>query len=148
MASPSRPSPIGNKEQCDNANAQTKAVLQLAKEAWFATNPVSLMLLFKKSTANHCYRQVRGMHEDMEYRKHPDFERYFHYKQHDDSGVWSESRELLANGTTMEIDVRPYPPKQAHWMFPNHIRLIAHPHAIKNNPTSRVCCSFCIVKVL
>lgn len=139
MASSSRPSPIGNKEQCDNANAQTKAVIQLAKEAWF--NPygsVSRLPVFKESVTNQNTPKITKIHGGWDFRKHYDVDRYFHYHEYDDDEEWCQTIELLKDGTTMEIIIRPYPhPAPAPWHL--HARLIHAPEEIRDNPTSRVC---------
>lgn len=33
------PSPLGNEHQCNEANSQAKALIQLAREAWYSLNP-------------------------------------------------------------------------------------------------------------
>ncbi|GAA5836938.1 hypothetical protein JCM5353_004349 [Sporobolomyces roseus] len=79
------PSPLGNEHQCNEANSQAKALIQLAREAWYSLNPPI---------------KIRS---GKEYRKHPMYDNYYFLEEFQNSGVYAIERKMSGIMTAIKV---------------------------------------------
>lgn len=105
------PSPIGNEHQCHQANAQVKALVQLAREAWYSNQPAVRSSLSGQMRNNtqliSTFHHQSKVHLTLEYRKHPTRDEYYYLREYPSSETYAN--ELTEGGITTEIYVSPYP---------------------------------------
>ncbi|GAA5855731.1 hypothetical protein JCM5353_005394, partial [Sporobolomyces roseus] len=97
---------------CGGANEKVHAISELAQTAWYSASPVT------------------KIHHAVEYRKHPEHDRYFHFKQYDRYGVHVEVRVLTKDNTTTDITVHPYPSNVNNELDSKHRKLVNQADAI------------------